>query len=168
MQVYVEIPNDKTTLRRIHRTIEHVLQYGAPFEAALTRRKDALYEFVHPIGTPSSETLNAHNYYRWKLYSILRNETLEEWNMKPVQLMPNGKLWIPPICPFPKIECYKKEDCCEYETSDYEVERARLSPKSKHTLLHLLKHLTSEKNSIGYAMCFCILHSQFALDVFLD
>lgn len=37
-----------------------------------------------------------HNYYRWKLFSLLQGDSPTEWNQKEFRMFKGGPIWKPP------------------------------------------------------------------------
>ncbi|ORX70194.1 RNA-binding domain-containing protein [Linderina pennispora] len=125
-EVTVHRPKDPAVLRTIHWTIQHVLQYGTPFEVMLINRGDPRLAFL--INSRSAEGV----YYRWRMYSLLNGDTKERWRTKMfVMYDQGGPVWQPP----PIVR-----------------DVLGLSRVEREQLVDALNHVTNERGSVAHAM----------------
>lgn len=187
--VQVCVPQDRSLLDRIHKTIEFVIREGPVFESIITARenKNADYNFLHDYESPE------HIYYRWKLYSILHGDDPYAWPTKEFRMFEGGPLWRPPaLNPFAdgmplelveKLSGISKDalvgnsntnkhrllNLNDKSSSDdhHPPSRSKLNLSNSRALQDILQDLEPTKTSIGSAMLFCINHS-YAAEQIID
>jgi U2-associated protein SR140 len=82
-----------------------------------------------------------HQYYKWKLHSLMQGDTMETWKTTPFKMTENGPLWYPPPCPSVSGEQFSK------------------SFKHQQEWDQIITNLTLERKSIMQAMGFAFDHS---------
>ncbi|KAJ1984184.1 hypothetical protein H4R34_000838 [Dimargaris verticillata] len=156
-EVCVTLPKDQVTLWTIHRTIERTIRYGPAFEAMLMDREWSNPRFAFLFANDSPE----HVYYRWKLFSIMQGDPVNNWRTKPFYMVEGGPLWIPPEVPF-------DDHIVDVSDSDSEADELRereVHPKGKlgrlanQRLQKMLRNLTTQRRSILKAMMFVVEHA---------
>ncbi|EGD80545.1 hypothetical protein PTSG_01136 [Salpingoeca rosetta] len=143
--VKVVIPKERRIRRLIHRTIEFVVRHGPEFEDELAKRTNFDKDFSFLRDFSSSE----HVYYRWKLYSILQYERVDEWDEEPYRLYSGGSLWQPPLV----------------DGDDDDVERGKLSGRDRDRLEDRVSELTADADEIADVMHFAITRADAAQEV---
>lgn len=98
-----------------------------------------------------------HVYYRWKLLSLINNDTYNAWSLDPIKI--NDRIYIPPHMPF--YESVDDETGSEYSVdSESDSSIGHLDSTKQRRLEYILRKLEPTHASIGQAMFFCILHSK--------
>lgn len=90
--VKVVIPTERALLMLIHRMVEFVIREGPMFEALIMTREmeNPMYKFLFENESPS------HIYYRWKLFSLLQGDSVNDWRTKEFRMFRGGSIWKPP------------------------------------------------------------------------
>jgi U2-associated protein SR140 len=183
--VRVCVPQDRSLLDRIHKTIEFVIREGPVFESIITAREgnNPDYNFLYDYES------NEHAYYRWKLYSILHGDDPYAWRTEEFRMHEEGPIWRPPpLNPFAdgmpidlveKLTGISKEALAGTSTNLHRLmnikdgssklknnsQPDKLNPVDSRTLNDILKKLEPTKSSVGSAMLFCIQHSCAAEEI---
>lgn len=191
--VKVIIPQDRSLLDRIHKTIEYVIREGPVFESIIMARegKNPAYSFLYD--NQSQE----HVYYRWKLYSILHGDDPYEWRTDEFRMFDGGPIWRPPpLNPFADgmpLELIEKTTGLSKDVitagGDNSIIRSKMRPlfsegslidqfnvkdsrtkgtlglAKREVLGDLLRNLDPTKAKIGSAMMFCIDHADAAQEI---
>uniref|UniRef100_A0A8R1DJ94 U2 snRNP-associated SURP motif-containing protein n=1 Tax=Caenorhabditis japonica TaxID=281687 RepID=A0A8R1DJ94_CAEJA len=91
-QVRVVVPPDRKLVRSMDRMAVYVVTEGPQFEALICAE-----EFQNPMFQFLWDNTHAlHVYYRWRIFSLLQGDTLDEWRREPFRMFENGSWWIPP------------------------------------------------------------------------
>lgn len=91
-QIRVVVPPDRKLVRVMDRMAVYVVTEGPQFEAMICAE-----EFQNPMFQFLWDNTSAlHVYYRWRIYSLLQGDTIEEWRRTPFRMFENGSWWIPP------------------------------------------------------------------------
>lgn len=145
--VKVTIPLDKKVLMTIHRVIEFVVTEGPLFEAIVMNKEinNPLFQFLFDNKCPS------HVYYRWKLYSILKGESINSWSSGEFRMFKGGSVWVPPV--IPDYSQGMPENLIKIQ------EKALLSDAQRNRLIQYIHNMTLSRGKIGEAMVFCLNHS---------
>ncbi|KAG5513301.1 hypothetical protein PMAC_001364 [Pneumocystis sp. 'macacae'] len=155
IEVIVLKPKDLKLLRRIHRVIEKVVEYGVEFEAFLMKKEsnNSDYEFLFDSMTPE------HVYYRWKLFSLLNGDFPYRWSKEPFQMFTDGAWWIPPE----NID----DDDDDFSDDNFEKRRqmSYLGSASRHHFDWLLRRISYRRGNIARAMSFAIEHANAADEI---
>ncbi|KAJ1972918.1 hypothetical protein H4R35_004408, partial [Dimargaris xerosporica] len=164
-EVCVILPKDQVTLCTIHRTIERVIRYGPAFEAMLMDREWSNPRFAFLFANDSPE----HVYYRWKLFSIMQGDPVNNWRTKPFYMVEDGPLWIPPEVPFDDHIVDKSDSDSEAdELREREVHpKGKLGRLANQRLQKMLRNLTTQRRSILRVMMFVVEHAD-ASDQLVD
>lgn len=80
--IFVVPPLERSAQHIIDTAASFVAEHGASFERALAQREktNAQYAFLRDGTTPDAQ------YYRWRVYSLLRGDSLRRWRTKPFQM----------------------------------------------------------------------------------
>ncbi|KAG4305828.1 hypothetical protein PORY_000738 [Pneumocystis oryctolagi] len=155
IEVVVSKPKDLRLLRRIHRVIEKIVEYGVEFEAFLMKKEcdNPNYEFLFDSTTPE------HVYYRWKLFSLLNGDFPYKWSKDPFQMFTNGAWWIPPE--------NTDDDDDDFSEDNFEKKKqmAYLGPTSRRHFDWLLREISYRRGNIARAMSFAIEHASAADEI---
>lgn len=153
--VKVTIPLDKKLLMLIHRSIEFVVVEGPMFEAIIMNREinNPAFQFLFDNKSAS------HVYYRWKLYSILKGESLTNWSQEKFRMFEGGSIWIPPILPD-----YTR-GMPDNLVKEQEKINSLLSVAQRNRLIQYIQNLTPVKSKIGEAMVFCLNHNEASQEI---
>ncbi|KAJ2078050.1 hypothetical protein H4R24_004745 [Coemansia sp. RSA 988] len=91
-EVHVIRPAEPQLIRLIHWTVEQVIKHGPAFECLLIARKsdDPRFRFLRDYLVPE------HVYYRWRMYSLLNQDTKTHWHAEMFYMYDKGPIWIPP------------------------------------------------------------------------
>jgi len=93
-RVKVVFPDDSKLRCIIDCLAEQVAKYGMQFESLVIHKehnqKTGLFQFLFQVDSIE------HMYYRWRLWSLARGESLLEWSMEPFQMLEGGPYWLPP------------------------------------------------------------------------
>ncbi|KAJ3020140.1 U2 snRNP-associated SURP domain-containing protein [Thoreauomyces humboldtii] len=174
-RITVSKPNDRELVIRIHRLIERVIQHGPQFEAIIMQRehRNPAFAFLFQNDKPD------HQYYRWKLFSILQGDASDTWHTDPFYMFDEETLWVPPDILFDD-QIRDDEDPFELSGSESDSEseghtagreaRTAISTTKKGPLLRaeryrlesMLRKLTLSRVHIGKAMVFCLDHASAA------
>uniref|UniRef100_A0A6G1S3S7 U2 snRNP-associated SURP motif-containing protein n=2 Tax=Aceria tosichella TaxID=561515 RepID=A0A6G1S3S7_9ACAR len=185
--VHVCVPQDRSLLDRIHKTIEFVIREGPVFESIITARehKNSDYSFLYDYDSAE------HIYYRWRLYSILHGDNPYAWRTEEFRMFEGGPLWRPPpLNPFAdgmplelveKLTGISKDTIVNAATNAHRLLnfneksaslsesssscKSKLNQAKSRTLRNILRDLEPTKTSIGSAMLFCINHSYAAEEI---
>ncbi|CAL8078656.1 unnamed protein product [Calicophoron daubneyi] len=186
--VKVVIPSDRSILALIHRMIEFVVLEGPQFEAAIMHREQNNPQFKFLFDYQSSE----HTYYRWKLWSILHGESVNNWRTEEFRMFEGGPLWRPP--PMNLFSGGMPEDLVEeddypyapgyvpppqarrgrdsdgmYDDSHAEASavsrRCGLTEAQRGRFTQMLSDLEPSRGSIGDVMVWCLEHADSAADI---
>ncbi|KAG5437699.1 hypothetical protein PCANB_000736 [Pneumocystis canis] len=155
IEVVVSKPKDLKLLRRIHRVIEKVVEYGVEFEAFLMKKEcdNHNYEFLFDSNTPE------HVYYRWKLFSLLNGDFPYKWSKEPFQMFTNGAWWIP-------LENTDDDDDDFFEDNiEKKKQTTYLGSTSRRHFDWLLRQISYRRGNIARAMSFAIEHASAAEEV---
>ncbi|ORY13333.1 hypothetical protein BCR33DRAFT_731769 [Rhizoclosmatium globosum] len=130
LEVQVQVPSNRETLFRIHRTIEFVILHGPTFEAAVMgkERNNPGFSFLFDHSSPD------HVYYRWKLFSLLHGDAKRSgWNEEPfVMFEESGIYWIPPRLAFEEeADDQDSKNNNETDTDDSSDSDAEEAPRRK-------------------------------------
>ncbi|PIA17898.1 hypothetical protein COEREDRAFT_96449 [Coemansia reversa NRRL 1564] len=95
-EVHVSRPAEPQLVQLIHWTVEQVIKHGPEFECLLIARKteDPRFRFLSDYLSPE------HVYYRWRMYSLLNQDTKAHWHAQMFFMYDKGPIWIPP----PKVD----------------------------------------------------------------
>ena len=164
--VHVRIPTEKTILSTINRVCEFVVREGAMFEAhlMLQENNNPIYRFLFDICSEENA------YYRWRLFSILQGDGIDEWRTDDFRMFQNGSIWKPPHIPridmtddlLPTLDELRKnlkntkEDRDDSRIND----KGFLYDDDRDELEEMLRNLTPEKDDITELMVFCIEHAE--------
>lgn len=90
--IKVTFPLDKKINTLINRTIEFVVKYGPKFEAEIKKNEqnNTAFRFLTDYSSPE------HIYYRWRLWSLMHGESVQDWSEKPFKMFIMGPWWKPP------------------------------------------------------------------------
>ena len=123
----------------------YVVKYGKQFELGIAAREvdNPCFGFLR---TPY--TSKEHTYYKWRLYSMLRGDTLQKWRTAPFQMFLGGAVWIPPPC-----------------TGEFLPQLSRLNDAKREELFGVLRGMDSAVGSVRDAMIFCLDNAKFAGDI---
>ncbi|ORY47623.1 hypothetical protein BCR33DRAFT_714725 [Rhizoclosmatium globosum] len=130
LEIQVQVPSNRETLFRIHRTIEFVILHGPTFEAAVMgkERNNPGFSFLFDHSSPD------HVYYRWKLFSLLHGDAKRSgWNEEPfVMFEESGIYWIPPRLAFEEeADDQDSKNNNETDTDDSSDSDAEEAPRRK-------------------------------------
>ncbi|XP_053341109.1 U2 snRNP-associated SURP motif-containing protein isoform X1 [Clarias gariepinus] len=158
--VTVVIPSERNLLCLIHRMIEFVVREGPMFEAIIMSREKNNPDFRFLFDNKCQE----HVYYRWKLFSILQGENLNEWKTSMFRMFRGGSLWRPPVLnPYLHGDEEPEEDPVPFQ--EEELKKGQLKPEHREQLEVLLRGLTPRRVEIGDAMLFCLERAEAAEEV---
>ncbi|TRY57372.1 hypothetical protein DNTS_024955 [Danionella cerebrum] len=156
--VTVVIPAERVLLGLIHRMIEFVVREGPLFEAMIMNREKSNPDFRFLFDNKSQE----HVYYRWKLYSVLQGESINNWRTTHFRMFRGGSLWKPPLLnPY----LHGEEDAENIPLPLPEEEPKKGQLKAEERLETLLRDLTPRKDEIGDTMFFCLERAEAAEEV---
>ncbi|TGZ70483.1 hypothetical protein CRM22_003175 [Opisthorchis felineus] len=179
--VKVVIPSDRSILALIHRMIEFVVLEGPQFEAAIMHREQNNPQFKFLFDYQSSE----HTYYRWKLWSVLHGESVNNWRTDEFRMFENGPLWRPP--PMNLFSGGMPEDLVEEDDYPYapgyvpplqarrhdaELDEAMalsrqcgLTEAQRGRFTQMLVDLEPSRANVGDVMVWCLEHADAASDI---
>eukprot|EP00051_Salpingoeca_urceolata_P029008 m.488678 g.488678 ORF g.488678 m.488678 type:complete len:591 (+) comp26016_c0_seq1:149-1921(+) len=141
--VQVWRPRDKARRQLIHRMIEFVVRFGPEFEAEIVKKKATDPDFAFLLAFDSAE----HIYYRWKLFSVLQGEPVDNWSQVPFRMIKDGRQWQPP------------------SDDDSGLGKGDLSVRELSQLERMVHSLTTERRSIADAMVWCLRRAYAAEQV---
>ncbi|EDO08409.1 hypothetical protein BBOV_III008490 [Babesia bovis T2Bo] len=140
-------------------TARYVAEIGADYEYLLisNEKRDGLFSFLHDRCSPE------HVYYRWKVYSLLQNDTDSKWRTDGFCVITDGLVWYPPT------------DLTQPRVPDplLGIDPASLSQNGKtpmqqselRKLESILSNATTIRGYIADAMMFMINHGESAVQV---
>ncbi|KAF6775230.1 hypothetical protein AHF37_05158 [Paragonimus kellicotti] len=186
--VKVVIPSDRSVLALIHRMIEFVVLQGPQFEAAIMHREQNNPQFKFLFDYQSSE----HTYYRWKLWSILHGESVNNWRTDEFRMFECGPLWRPPpmnlfsggmpedlveeddypyapgYVPPPQARRHREGDGMfddMYSEALAASRRCGLTEAQRGRFTQMLADLEPCRANIGDVMVWCLEHADSASDI---
>ncbi|CAH8573433.1 unnamed protein product [Dicrocoelium dendriticum] len=186
--VKVVIPSDRSVLALIHRLIEFVVLEGPQFEAAIMHREQNNPQFKFLFDYQSSE----HAYYRWKLWSILHGESVNNWRTDEFRMFECGPLWRPPpmnlfsggmpedlveeddypyapgYVPPPQARRHRDADVMfdeMYSEAMAASRRCGLTEAQRGRFTQMLIDLEPSRSNIGDVMVWCLEHADSAADI---
>lgn len=130
------------------------------FEAIIMSREKNNPDFRFLFDNKSQE----HVYYRWKLFSILQGENINEWKTSMFRMFRGGSLWRPPVLnPYLHGDEEPEEEPAPFQ--EEELRKGQLKPEHREQLEVLLRGLMPRKVEIGDAMFFCLERAEAAEEV---
>jgi U2-associated protein SR140 len=135
--------------------IEFVVREGPEIEAVIMQRvmNNSSFGFLFDCQSP------AHIYYRWKLYTVLQGDSVNQWRTDVFQMFKGGSLWQPP----PAIHHKAPERPPPRDVK--EPKRGELSDSERDKLEDTLRSITPERTKIAKAMVYCLDHSEAAEEI---
>ncbi|KAJ2907681.1 hypothetical protein GGI21_003644, partial [Coemansia aciculifera] len=165
LEVHVERPADQQLVCLIHWTVEHVIKHGPEFECLLISKKadDTRFRFL------TAHRLPEHVYYRWRMYSLLNEDTKNKWRDQMFYMYDHGPIWIPPKirrdAPGMDGDCVWAEPSSETEERT-ERQRNTLDRRARGRLERRVQRVCKPENGvIAEAMVFAIEHAYAAKEV---
>ncbi|KAK9239245.1 hypothetical protein V1525DRAFT_398948 [Lipomyces kononenkoae] len=169
-QIKVQYPDSLQSLRRIHAMVEHVIKFGAEFEAVIMQREKTNPDFAFLYDSDLAE----HIYYRWKLWSLASGEGMEKWSTQPAEIFDDRISWIPPRLSATiddELERLDNQSLDDEEEDKKSGGRDQMEPWLGPVLhLHLtllLQHISMRRGSIARLMSFAI-DNAYAADEIVD
>ncbi|KAL7746613.1 hypothetical protein RI367_008013 [Sorochytrium milnesiophthora] len=153
--IKVVIPQDAERRAAIHATVERVLVHGPQFEIALIRSEHSnpKFDFLHDISSPD------HHYYRWRLHSLHRGESVSHWSREARPLYVDGKVYEPPDQSEQvfedEVDYEEQVPSSDDDLQDSQHGRRRVSMACQR-FAALLRTLTLDRQAIARAMALAI------------
>eukprot|EP01117_Protostelium_nocturnum_P013195 TRINITY_DN490_c0_g2_i3.p1 TRINITY_DN490_c0_g2~~TRINITY_DN490_c0_g2_i3.p1 ORF type:complete len:591 (-),score=232.65 TRINITY_DN490_c0_g2_i3:17-1789(-) len=145
IQIRIFPIEDLYELATINMLASLIVEEGFSVERAVMEREKknvrGTWRFLFQVG-------NSNNYYRWKIYSLMQGDSIDEWKQDSFQMYTNGPIWIPP--PLKK----KKE-----------IEQKRRYNRVEKGFLCMVEELTIKRESIKEAMGFALDHTDHAEEI---
>ncbi|KAH3760426.1 U2-associated protein [Pelomyxa schiedti] len=172
-QIVVTVPVDNFKKSIIDRMARFVVENGHQFEQLVMEREkdpDSPLQFLFYPALPE------HNYYRWRVFSLLQGDTEANWRTTPFQMYVGGPLWVPP--PIVPVEEPEK-DKTPRKSSNKEFKEASHSSRSSNRsrgkkglrgtqrdhFENLLRGLTVDRMKICEAMAFALDNAEAAQEI---
>lgn len=176
--VHVKPPSSLAELRRIHGMVENVIKFGPEFEALIMQRERMNPDFAFLFDCDLPE----HIYYRWKLWSLCKGDSLENWDTTPSEIFLSSAAWIPPH----QFEWSIDDELARLDGEDMDDEEqaqkkraqaspfpsviadrgpAWLGPIIKLHLTLLLQHISMRRGAIARVMAFAIDNAYAAEEI---
>jgi len=124
-KAYIKFPKDKTKQSLIDCLAEFVVKYGMKFEHVVICKEREYntghFNFLFHVDTPD------HLFYRWRLWSLLQEDTLMDWSTQPFQMLQGGPFWIPPAKPKKLTSRFSPRT----SPKSYKKEKRKMVPKKE-------------------------------------
>ena len=167
--IIVTMPVDQDIVEIINATASFVLKYGIQFEKIIMEKESNNYKFSFLKENNSNE----HNYYRWKLYSLLQGDSIDNWRSTPFQMTMNGTVWTPPSKKTTitssgnnKSNNSVTDENKKKYTGASQIEKDKhLTTAERDQFEDLLRNLTIERKQIKEAMGFCLDHADVSFEI---
>lgn len=154
-QIVISIPTDSDIVTIIHKLAPYISREGSLFERLVAEKEkdNPKFQFLFQCGSLE------HNYYCWKVYSLLQGDSEDQWRTQPFQMYSGGPLWNPPPLPQPKV----KENFHSKEMK--EKGPKKLEDELRDEFEDMLRNLTVERSRIKEAMVFALDHADLAAEI---
>eukprot|EP00033_Pygsuia_biforma_P000975 GCRY01001117.1.p1 GENE.GCRY01001117.1~~GCRY01001117.1.p1 ORF type:complete len:682 (+),score=169.84 GCRY01001117.1:272-2317(+) len=172
-QIFVKFPSDIAHSDLIDETASLVAANGKEFEFYIAQREryNKHFQFIFASNT------DEFNFYHWRLFSLTRGESLTQWNAEPLQMVPQGPFWVPPIVPeWLQLRIDKgkpKEETTKGNKHDADREREHKRKRRKKVLPEeelakfedMLRDITLERGTVLAVMAFALDNAEYADDI---
>lgn len=127
--VLVMQPQNLSIRKSIDDAALSVVQHGQHFEQMLMERPGLAQQwpqlqFLFQNGSPENM------YYRWRVFSLLQGDTMDQWNASPFVMFTGGPTWIPP--PSPTAAQRRKRSRSRSRSRSVSRSRSRSRSRDRH------------------------------------
>ncbi|AFZ81594.1 hypothetical protein BEWA_010080 [Theileria equi strain WA] len=149
----------------------YVAEYGQNFEQMIMSRESPNGLFAFLFERFSSD----HIYYRWRVYSIIQGDSLDNWEKIPFKIFKSGLMYNPPSNYIKNKKSNRISEMIPHRFNTYShfktfsrINQSGYSPLSfdkREKLEFLLKNSSLRRSDICNAMIYIINHSESAYEI---